>query len=235
MKIKLLIICIVITLGLSVAPAKADLFSFSFDNLQTVWTSGTGVLTADKTTDPITGTIGSVTRWEPPTDRAKFDWTIPGRALIGDFYLTMTLSSIVSTVGSESAYATGSFTIEDTDAVFDTITGDISGTWTRDDGDQANVFAGALSNVLWTDNNGIGDFDGHADVVGPTSVSMNVSAVQPWRGTLIELTATAPWFNVDTFDVTGGSVDATIVPVPAAVILAILGLGSAGLKLRKFA
>ena len=72
MKTKLIILSIA-ALCLSAAPAQADLFNFSFNNLNTVYSGNT--FTADKTTG-LTGTIGSVTRWVPIAGQAKFDWTV---------------------------------------------------------------------------------------------------------------------------------------------------------------
>jgi len=223
-KIFLLVICFV-ALCLSAAPASADLFDFSVSQLNTVF-DGLSAFSASKTSL----SIGSVTGKAPPAvgNQAYFMWPFGDS---GDFSLSMVISNIVSTSGSETADGTGSFIFADASSVADTITGTITGTWERDG--SSNTFHGVLGNVLFTDyGTADGAFDGGATLAG--SVPMGFSA-PPWTGSVVQLTAAANWFGGGEFDVTGGSVDAIIVPVPAAVLLGVLGLGAVGLKLRKYA
>jgi len=154
---------------------------------------------------------------------AVFVWP----ADLGSFSLTMQVTNIVSTAGSESADGLGSFVFTDVDG--DTITADLIGTWSTLG--SSNNFAGVLGNVSYNPST-IGEttFDG-----GTGSVPMNFAAPLPWNGSIVHLTATAPWFSPNGFDVTGGSIDITVVPVPGAILLGILGLSVAGIKLRKFA
>lgn len=61
-----------------------------------------------------------------------------------------------------------------------------------------------------------------------------------WEGAIFELTTSGGWFtksngSLRSFNVTGGSIDDGVVPVPAAFLLGVLGMGAAGVKLRKFA
>jgi hypothetical protein len=123
----------------------------------------------------------------------------------------------------------GEFTLTDVDG--DTITGDVAGTWIMAG---VPVFVGNLSNVNWSQDIESDDlFNGD----GGASVSMSFGG-GPWSGILTQLTASgAAWFEPGDWGgtVTGGSIDALVVPVPAAVLLGILGLGVAGTKLRKFA
>jgi len=242
MKAKLIILTLAVcTIA---APAQADLFTFGFNNLNADY-SGT-TFTATKTTGSTSGTIGSVTRWVPIAGQAKFDWSVAANyladqtagisgntSLQGDFQISMALSNITPT----GADATGSFTIWDVSdngsppaAPADTIYGDIGGNWWKD-ATGALKFAGLLSNVGYTDPVA-GNFDGH---VGAIDFAVGGSP-PPWAGSIIQLTVTsAPWFTAGDFNVDGGGVQATIVPVPGAILLGILGLGAAGIKLRKYA
>ena len=238
MKTKLIILSIA-ALCLSAAPAQADLFRFSFDDLKTAYSGTTFTFTADKTTGPL-GTTGSVTRYAPLSGKALFNWTLPANidpldargilAIKGDFQLTMTLSNITAT----TADAVGSFIIWDVSdnnplTPADTIFGDLAGVWTQS-AQSALTFDGLLSGVGYTDPTP-GNFDGHSGAIDFAVAG----SPPPWVGTILQITATAPWFTVGDFDVTGGSLDATIVPVPGAVLLGILGLSAAGIKLRRFA
>jgi hypothetical protein len=66
-------------------------------------------------------------------------------------------------------------------------------------------------------------------------VNMGFTAPLPWQGSIVQLTTGAVgWFDHDFSDSTG-SIDAIVVPVPGAILLGLLGLGVAGIKMRKFA
>jgi len=218
-KIFLLIISFA-ALCLTAAPAMADmvLFDFHYGSLTSTYTYDTGAFSSSA--NPAL-TLGGVTRLQPPIKTAIF---MPGWGGLEGFSLSMTISNIVGL----TADGVGSFTLTDTGS--DTITGNITGNWARVG--TSNIFGGELNNVQFTsttDNN----FDGHWG----TAVSMSFPwASTPWYGTLIELSTTGTWFG-DGVDYTtnSGSVDASVVPVPAAVILGVLGLGVVGWKLRKYA
>jgi hypothetical protein len=89
---------------------------------------------------------------------------------------------------------------------------------------------------VWHNQSGDNTFQGH---IG--SVSMSLFPPDPWFGAITILSTPSPtpiWFYDGLGYVTkSGSVDASVVtvPVPAAVILGVLGLGVAGWKLRRFA
>ena len=123
-----------------------------------------------------------------------------------------------------------------TDLIGDTITGNVAGTWalTGPVGNKTPSFVGTLSNVQWNNESLDNDFDGDS-----SSVSMVFpTAPPPWKGGITELTASgATWFGLGDWihPVTGGNVNATVVPVPGAILLGMLGLSVAGIKLRKFA
>jgi hypothetical protein len=152
----------------------------------------------------------------------------------GDFAISMAITVVDSNPGSESATGFGDFTLTDADS--DTITGNVAGEWEMTEG--IPTFAGALTDVYWNDESNDDNFQGDLGwpLGDPDVVSMLFSAPQPWSGTFVELTSSrAAWFGDGDWSgtVTGGSVDALVIPVPAAVLLGSRGLGVAGVKLRK--
>jgi hypothetical protein len=202
----------------------ANLFEFSYGSLNATYDGAGSFTTA---INPVLSS-GSVSRVQVPQGVANF---IAGSwGLGGDFTIAMTISNITAT----SAKGVGSFINTDVDG--DTITGNLAGTWAPlppPPAPQAtsNIFAGLLSNVAYNDNGALDDsFDGHLN-----SISMSYIQPEPWRGTIIELTTTGTWFGEGAFTTNQGSVDASVVPVPAAVLLGFFGLSAAGLKLRRFA
>jgi hypothetical protein len=201
----------------------ANLFEFSYGSLNATYDGAGSFSTA---INPVLSS-GSVSRVQVPQGVANF---IAGQwGLGGDFSIAMTISNITAS----SAKGVGSFIITDVDG--DTITGDIKGMWAPlpppPDSGTSNFFAGLLSNVAYNDNGALDDsFDGHLN-----SISMSYIQPEPWRGTIIELTTTGTWFGEGGFRTNQGSVDASVVPVPAAVLLGFFGLSAAGLKLRRFA
>ena len=224
-RIFLLIICFA-ALCLSTAPASASLFDFSFTGITSSY-DGVDEFIASVNKNPGSTTSGNVTRQESPTSVAyffNFGWlTLPP----SDFSLEMALTNI--TAGY--ADGIGSFVITDIDG--DTIIGDIMGTWVPTGTD--NTFAGTMSNVRFIDTGTPdGSFDGHLGSVQMDFIS------SPWCGTLIELSSGGTWFYNGDYDSAAGGVTASVVgpqsvPVPVAVLLGIIGLGVAGLKLRKYA
>ncbi len=207
----------------------ADLFHWSVHNLDlsydgayynataSVYTEGGQILfTRDQ---PTTGTVSAF----PGYDLANFEIT--------DMLITPL----------DAAHASGAGTFTLTDETGDTITGDVTGIWTKTG--SGPQFAGLLGHVYWNNENSDDTFDGY-ELVGlnyvPASVSMEFWSSQPWGGSLVQVTSsTTPWFASDRAwreSITAaGSVDAHVVPVPAAALLGFLGLGAAGLKLRRFA
>ena len=220
MKTRLLVLAL--AMCMIATPAKADLFNFTVHTLDMTYAGGN----FDASLSP---TLGGMffTRAVAPISTIVFG---PGTS--GDFDISMAITVINSSPGSESATGVGDFILTDVDG--DTITGDVSGEWGMTG---VPTFAGELTNVNWTQVGSDSDDLFHGD---SASVSMVFTAPQPWYGTLIELTATgAAWFGFGDWTnpatVTGGSVDAAVIPVPAAVILGVLGLGVVGWKLRKYA
>lgn len=195
------------------SPAMADLFSFTVDDPVATWDGTDTFAVSWGTTTEL-----ALERNVSPTGTVHLDSLTDG-----DFMIEMTLSNI----GASTADGIGSFIITDTTG--DTITGDITGTWGRVG--SSNIFSGTLANVNWNDEQSDGLFN--AD---DGTLSMAFTSLGPWYGTLIELTAIAPWFAGVPWSTPDGLVYGTVVvPIPAAVILGVLGLGVVGWKLRKYA
>ena len=220
-KTLLLFICSAF-LCLNAAPASADLFHFTVHRLDMTYSGGR----FDASLDTTFG-AAALTRDVSPISTVAFG---PGPSR--DFNIWMDISNFAGTgtpLDPFRADGAGKFTLTDTDS--DTIVGDVAGTWIMAG---VPVFVGNLSNVNWSQDIESDDlFNGD----GGASASMSFGGGQ-WPGILTLLTASgAAWFEPGDWGgtVTGGSVDALVVPVPAAVLLAILGLGVAGVKLRKFA
>jgi hypothetical protein len=222
------------------APARADMFGFDFGNIRATF-NGTN---KSFSTMDWANTTGHVYRNDSLAGTANFNagsWNKGSPATKEDLLIQMAITNITTTTATGS----GTFAIKDIQG--DTLSGNLDGAWAKakkydihgnwtglylDKG----IFNGSLTNVTFAsvDNT----FDGHSG-----SVSMIFTEPQPWDGTLVELTTTGAWFTspttgaVRSFDAKGGSIDATVVPVPvpAAFLLGLLGMSVAGLKLRKFA
>jgi hypothetical protein len=213
----------------------ASMFDFHFGSLTSTW-DGTS---AFSTTVNPAKTSGSLVRHRVPVSVANFlaDGVLPGigwTAQGGNFSLSMTITGITGTgtvADPFSASGSGSFVITDTTGDF--ISGNVAGTWSRPSlpvPSPSNNFAGVISNVSFANNSGDSTFNGHlgaASMVYPQPI--------PWRGSLIQLSTTGGWFSTGGYTTDAGSVDASVVPVPGAVLLGMIGLSVAGVKLRKHA
>jgi hypothetical protein len=202
-------------LCLITAPARADLFGFTVSNTHSTF-DGVSLF---KATYGSSMSESYLYRNTPPAGAVK---NFPGYGGT-DFLISMTISNINITAGT--ADGSGTLMLKDYDG--DALSGNLSGHWT------GNSFRGSLTNVTFAQP----DFDGWvlsfpSYVLDDVSMAFN-SPQSSWSGTVIEVTAGGDFRG--SFDVTGGSVDATIVPVPAAFLLGLLGMGAAGLKLRKYA
>jgi len=212
MKTKLSVLAVIVCMAAT--PAMADLFGFSVHDPVSSY-NGAGSYSVSWGTD----TELTMSRDEAPTGTIHLY-----SSTTGDF----TMSLAISNIGASTADAIGSFTITDTDGTADTITGDITGTFYRIV--STNVLVSTLSNVLFNDNGTADGFDGDDG-----ELSMSFLASEPWDGTLTQTLGSGPWFGQSGWRVTDGSVDAVVLPVPAAAILGLLGLGVAGWRLRRFA
>jgi len=209
MKTRSLAIIALLTCAALLAPvASADpIFTFGFTELAG---SFDGTNTFDANVDATT--YGDVTRTFPTIGTARYD---AGFALPADYSMTMTLSNITAT----TADANGSFIITDADG--DTITGDVTGHWTS-----VNIFSnfvGSLSNVVLNDN---GALDGTFD--GPSGGSFDLAfpfVQDTFTGAIMTL-ETGAWFEAGTcWQDMNTLVQASVVPVPGATLLGIVGLG----------
>ena len=232
-RIILLVICFA-ALCLSTAPASASMFDFQFSNLTSEYIDTGGAFSASITPD---ATLGGVTRLDP-LGVASF---IPSFWLGSEnFELSMTIINIDNALLTADGVL-GEFTL--TDIGGDTITGNLTGQWTTSSflpdpgGGSPNIFIGELSNVTFNNESGDSTFDGHFG----SSAWMDFTEIPPWYGTLIEMSSGGTWFGLELdYTTDSGGVIASVVgpvstPVPAAVLLGIIGLGVAGLKLRKYA
>ncbi len=228
MKAKLLVFGVA-ALCLSVTPVNADLFHWTVHNLDLSY-DGADFNAVVSANDPDGGQILFTRDVDPKGTISLFPEYLTDQS---NFTVD---DMVISDITASTANGVGTFTL--TDRGGDTITGDVTGVWTKTG--TGPQFSGTLSNVLW--NSADNDFDGYKQVglsYVADSVSMDFSTPQPWNGSMVELTAdSAPWFGLGGWSQViphAGSIDAHVVPVPAAVLLGLLGLGAAGLKLRRLA
>jgi len=220
---------------MSAAPARADLFGFSASNLRVTF-DGTTLKATDfagtmvqvyRNTDPIGSALFATVPYPSPTVPPLCTWNQGGT--VEDFLFSMTIAPLTAT----TARGFGSFAIKDTEG--DTIAGTVSGVWTKD-GD-GGKFAGGLSEVTYVRAKD-DVFDGHLG----TNMSMIFDSPEPWGGYVAQITMSGAWLltpsgapNPLSSPILGGSIDARVVPVPAALLLGLLGMGVAGTGLRRLA
>jgi len=212
MKSKLSVFAVV--LCMAATPAMAELFGFSVHDPVSTWDGSSAFSVSWGSATELT-----LSRLEAPTGTVHL-YSPPQ----GDFSIDLTISNILAA----TADAIGTFAITDIDGTADTITGDITGTWYKV-GSSSAILVSELSNVAFNDN---GTADGLFDA-DDGSLSMSFVATE-WDGVLSQ-TLTAPWFGQTRWEVENGSVDAVVLPVPAGVMLGVLGLGVVGWRLRRFA
>jgi hypothetical protein len=216
-----------LVLGLAVCmiatPAMADMFTFTYSALTTSYNSTTGVFTANETDN---ATVGTFNRLVPPPSGPAV--IMPTWAGPEGFTITMDITNIG--LGGQSAKGiNGLLSMVDVDG--DTVSGNVTGKWALVGGELR--FDGIMSNVEYTPT-GAGGNVWNGDF-GSMSMVVNGS-IGPWPGVFVELTTNdlrfvpGGWSNV-----VGAGATATITPVPAAVLLGLLGLSAAGVKLRRFA
>lgn len=222
MKGKFFLSLSVMTLCLGASPATAALFDFGFDSVQSTFTLDPGGTTGSFEVSKIDGlTMGSVTHLPPaPTSVAVLLWGLGFTG--GDFSLSMDVKNISASL--MTATGSGQFTVIDTTG--DKITGQFQGDWTRTG--EANTFVGTMANVRFDNASGDNQFNGHLG-----SASMVFSSPQPWGGVIDELSTTPNWFSAGSYTTNSGSVDPSPTPLPAAVLLGLLGLGTAAAGLRR--
>ncbi len=212
-----------VALAVATPVSKGDMMSFTYSDLDGDFSHTTSIFTAVAQSGVLgTDTDGDVSRLISPVGTASFDFADAG---IGsaDFDITMTVSAITSTTASGS----GTFTITDVDG--DTISGLVSGAWTRV-GSSAS-FSGLISGTLFSSS---GTFDGTTD-----SISTSWPSPPPYGGNLMTL-AFGGWFSDSggtphTFTNKTTLSSGVIVPAPGAFLLATVGVALVGRIRRHFA
>lgn len=208
-------------------PAVADtdpLFTFGFTDLDGDYSDNgdrTGTFTAVATSEAMGGpynSAGDVTRVLDPGDTANYDAGFVNLGTMADFTMSMDISDVTGSF----ANATGEFRVTDADG--DYITGNISGTWERLSGNFGS-FDGTAGNVM-LHTAGNGQFDGPSG----GSWDMNLPFGPIYNGAIIVL-ETGSWFS-DSFNDTNTQVEASIVPVPGAVVLGLIGFGALSRRRR---
>lgn len=168
-------------------------------------------------------TRGDVTRLSGAAGTATFD-TGYTAATAGNYV------AAVSVIGfGNSRPGVGSFTVTDLDG--DTITAEISGTWTPGPGSTGIIFFnGSLSDVRFL-SNGDGINDGTYDGTSGTGFSYT-DLTASYTGAIVQLsTRPGVGFFQSNFSNVSTLVNANIVPAPASALA--LSLGLVGLRRRR--
>ncbi len=216
---KNLILGTIAALGLAqTARADITLVTVTYADLSgsyTVTNGTSGTFNAHAVNTASLHTSGDVSRVVNPIGTADFQPGFVSGTDLADFALNMNVTHNGST-GS----GTGSFTSTDADG--DTITGNLSGSWSIQNNYLA--FAGVLSNVVLHDN---GTRDNTFNGSNTGSWGMNLGIAGPYNGAIVHLTANV---NNDFFvtnfanAATGTTAQiTTVVPLPAG---AYAGLGT---------
>ena len=211
---------------LATTSTAQPIFDFGFHSLDGDF-DGVSSFTANATAVSLGGPYNSdgyVNRVVAPMGSVNFAPGFVTGAGMEDYNMSMTIGAITAT----TATGAGSLTITDVDG--DTITADVSGTWSTPGGPFAS-FSGLLSNVMLNENT-----DGVFEDAGAGSISMDFDArqLEPYNGAIITL-FTGSWFS-SAFSNQDTLVNATVIaiPAPAALVLGGLGLGLVGLVRRRF-
>jgi hypothetical protein len=192
--------------------AGALLGSFSFENLDSNFDVGSSFLTTVDAED----STGSVSRLVDPSGTADFGMGF------ADFELGLQVTNIVGDT------ADGSGTLAITDTTGDTLTADVQGDFTFVDltgsGQGTLFFNATLSNLLFNDNSGDGEFNGQNGAFG---TDFSGFGPPPFVGALQRLQIT----DVNFFDTTWGNklseIDGQFVPAPTGLaLLAMTGVAA---------
>ena len=212
-------------LGFAATAANADIASFGFTDLNGSFDANSMVFSAVAFTGGQDSTAGDVTRFaEGGGSTANFDIGFSGGGSLADVAISINISN----VGGGMADGLGSFAITDADG--DMITGDLTGLWFE--GAFGFTFMnGDTTNVLFTAGQlGNGSFD------GPSGGSFDTSSlIDTYFGAtsiLLRTPSGVGFFN-QSFTEISTQADGLIVPAPASIALAGLGLGLAGTRRRR--
>lgn len=199
----------------SVANA-ATLVTFGYNNLNGNYAAvdaNSGTFTANAVDQGVGGlqTDGSAARLVPGAGVSKFAAGFKSLGSAADFGITLSFNRLSGTAGTGA----GSFTV--TDAVGNTISGNVSGVWVL----QPTIgiaFNGTLSNVVITPNATFKGTDPSS-----TNWSTNLPYAAPYSGALTQLVFNSTNFFESSFQGIATQTQGQI--VPSAGSLALLGLG----------
>jgi hypothetical protein len=211
--------------GLAASVASADIASFGFTDLNGSFDHDDMVFSAVAFTGGQGSSSGDVTRFaEGGGATAEFAPGFFGGGSLANVEIEINISNVVGSM----ADGAGSFTITDADG--DIIVGEVTGQWFA--GAFGFVFMnGATSSVQFLDNGvGNGSFD------GPDGGSFDTTSLADiYFGALSILLRTPEGvgFFDTSFTEVSTQADGLIVPTPASLALAGLGLGVAGIRRRR--
>lgn len=213
--------------GLAASVSSADIIaSFGFTDLNGSFNANDMVFTAVAFTGGQASTAGDVTRFaQGGGNTANFDAGFFGGGSLANVHIEINIGGL-----NQDGTRSGSGWFEITDADGDTVTGEVTGNWFS--GAFGFVFMnGDTTDVTFQDNGiGNGSFDGPS---GGSFDSASLSDV--YFGALSILLRTpqgAGFFDSD-FSEISTQADGLIVPSPASLALAGLGLGVAGFRRRR--
>ena len=203
--------------GLCASAATADvvLVSMTFDDLAGSYSTGSSTFTASAVDTTRLRSSGDVSRLVPAEGTASYSPGFVSQADQGNFVMSVAVGALAMD-GTRSG--NGSFTVTDADG--DTIVGAINGTW-RNLGLGFIAFDGVLSQVFVNDN---GAQDGTFNGSNGGAWDLDLPALEPYRGALVQLVLGANGFFAQNFSNRATGVTAQIVPAPGA--MALMGLGA---------
>lgn len=210
-------------IGFAGTVANADIASFGFTDLSGSYDTGSMIFSAVSITGGNGDTAGDVTRLaEGGGSTANFDVGFAG----GGSMAAVDIQIAVSNIAGGMADGVGTFMITDADG--DIFMGDVSGTWFS--GAFGFTFMNAeATNVVFTrGSTGNGTFDGPS---GGSFNSDSLSDVYFGAVSLLLRNPTAGFFDSN-FGEISTQADGLIIPTPATIALAGLGLGFAGRRRR---
>ncbi len=239
MKIKLLVLAI--ALCLSAAPAMADMVTYDMGIATLDFTQATNNLLVQETSLSMLylefDDLGGV--------------ALDNVAIIGGDNFNLTLDLTMNQLGINNWSASGSLKFTDTDATSNAVEAAVQSYSVKADGTSLQI-VGSLSpqnpppSILV--NRGdpwvfVGNTDGGGADADLTANQITVFNPESYDGGTVWTIKFGMTDSLDVFfgttgqdrHLTGGEVKGSVVPVPAAVLLGILGLGVVGLKLRKYA
>ncbi|MFZ4572967.1 MAG: PEP-CTERM sorting domain-containing protein [Phycisphaerales bacterium] len=207
----------------SVASADVVLVSMTFDDLAGSYSTATSTFTASAVDTARLRTSGDVSRLVDAEGTSTFSPGFVSQADQGNFVMSVGVGALAF---DGTRAGSGVFTTTDADG--DTIVGAINGTW-RNLGLGFIAFDGVLSQVFVNDN---GAQDGTFNGSNGGAWDLDLPALEPYRGALVQLVLGANGFFAQNFSNRATGVTAQIVPAPGAMALVGLGMIAAGRRRR---